>query len=135
MQENQGDDRTGDNFFIATSTKNRIQCFTTSIAASSSVVHAWFLGAVILPKWMKSKAAIKKANLKYAIKQRMEKDVDEVGKIARFIKSKIEELDRETTHHELSFHADNPRIELGLFGTEYPWTKHHLAYKSLQRRL
>lgn len=25
----------------------------------------------------------------------MEKDVDEVGKISRFIKSKIEELDRE----------------------------------------
>ncbi|KAK9206261.1 hypothetical protein WN943_016536 [Citrus x changshan-huyou] len=30
-----------------------------------------------------------------AIKKRMEKDVDEVGKISRFIKSKIEELDRE----------------------------------------
>lgn len=30
-----------------------------------------------------------------AIKQRMEKDVDEVGKISRFIKGKIEELDRE----------------------------------------
>lgn len=30
-----------------------------------------------------------------AIKQHMEKDVDEVGKIARFIKSKIEELDKE----------------------------------------
>lgn len=30
-----------------------------------------------------------------AIKQRMEKDVDEVGKIARFIKSKIEEIDRD----------------------------------------
>ncbi|CAA3017069.1 syntaxin-132-like [Olea europaea subsp. europaea] len=30
-----------------------------------------------------------------AIKKRMEKDVDEVGKIARLIKSKIEELDRE----------------------------------------
>ncbi|MFS7977505.1 hypothetical protein Hanom_Chr10g00904781 [Helianthus anomalus] len=30
-----------------------------------------------------------------AIKQRMEKDVDEVGKIARFIQSKIEELEKE----------------------------------------
>lgn len=30
-----------------------------------------------------------------AIKQRMEKDVDEVGKISRFIKAKIEELDKE----------------------------------------
>lgn len=30
-----------------------------------------------------------------AIKQRMEKDVDEVGKVARLVKSKIEELDRE----------------------------------------
>ncbi|KAK2998356.1 hypothetical protein RJ639_024350 [Escallonia herrerae] len=30
-----------------------------------------------------------------SIKQRMEKDVDEVGKIARFIKLKIEELDRD----------------------------------------
>lgn len=30
-----------------------------------------------------------------AIKQRMEKEVDEVGKVARSIKSKIEELDRE----------------------------------------
>lgn len=33
--------------------------------------------------------------LSAAIKQRMEKDVDEVGKVARSIKSKIEELDRE----------------------------------------
>lgn len=30
-----------------------------------------------------------------AIKQKMEKDVDEVSRIARFIKSKIEALDRE----------------------------------------
>ncbi|XP_057507260.1 putative syntaxin-131 isoform X2 [Actinidia eriantha] len=41
-----------------------------------------------------SKAVTKAAAMK-AIKQRMEKDVDEVGKIARFIKSKIEELDRD----------------------------------------
>lgn len=43
-------------------------------------------------------------NLKYrllfwlssaAIKKRMEKDVDEVGKIARSVKSKVEELDKE----------------------------------------
>lgn len=34
-----------------------------------------------------------------AIKQRMEKDVDEVGKVARSIKSKIEELDREVRAH------------------------------------
>lgn len=33
--------------------------------------------------------------LSTVIKQRMEKEVDEVGKIARFVKSKIEELDRE----------------------------------------
>ncbi|CAL5356911.1 unnamed protein product [Camellia sinensis] len=32
---------------------------------------------------------------RWSIKQRMEKDVDEVGKVARFIKSKIEELDRD----------------------------------------
>ncbi|PIN17135.1 SNARE protein Syntaxin 1 [Handroanthus impetiginosus] len=38
---------------------------------------------------------VTKASAMKAIKQRMEKDVDEVGKIARFIKSKIEELDRE----------------------------------------
>ena len=30
-----------------------------------------------------------------AIKQRMQKDVDEVGKISRLMKTKIEELDRE----------------------------------------
>ena len=30
-----------------------------------------------------------------AIKKKMEKDVDEVGSIARFIKGKLEELDRE----------------------------------------
>jgi len=30
-----------------------------------------------------------------AIKRRMEKDIDEVQKIARIIKSKIEELDRD----------------------------------------
>ncbi|KAF7147261.1 hypothetical protein RHSIM_Rhsim03G0055600 [Rhododendron simsii] len=41
-----------------------------------------------------SKAVTKAAAMK-AIKQRMEKDVDEVGKVARSIKSKIEELDRE----------------------------------------
>ncbi|XP_059646512.1 syntaxin-132-like isoform X2 [Cornus florida] len=39
--------------------------------------------------------AVTKAAAMKAIKQRMEKDVDEVQKIARFIKSKIEELDRE----------------------------------------
>ncbi|KAK2969167.1 hypothetical protein RJ640_009926 [Escallonia rubra] len=39
--------------------------------------------------------AVTKADAMKAIKQRMEKDVDEVGKIARFIKSKIEELDRD----------------------------------------
>ncbi|XP_022851792.1 syntaxin-132-like [Olea europaea var. sylvestris] len=41
-----------------------------------------------------SKAITKAAAMK-AIKKRMEKDVDEVGKIARLIKSKIEELDKE----------------------------------------
>ncbi|GJY38000.1 syntaxin/epimorphin, conserved site-containing protein [Tanacetum coccineum] len=41
-----------------------------------------------------SRAVTKAAAMK-AIKQRMEKDVDEVGKIARFIKAKIEELDKE----------------------------------------
>ncbi|KAL2481785.1 putative Syntaxin [Abeliophyllum distichum] len=41
-----------------------------------------------------SKAVTKAAAMK-AIKQRMEKDVDEVGKISRSIKSKIEELDKE----------------------------------------
>lgn len=32
-----------------------------------------------------------------AIKQRMEKDVDEVGKVARSVKTKVEELDREVS--------------------------------------
>lgn len=41
-----------------------------------------------------SKAVTKAAAMK-AIKKRMEKDVDEVQKIARLIKSKIEELDRD----------------------------------------
>ncbi|MCD7452981.1 hypothetical protein HAX54_019040 [Datura stramonium] len=41
-----------------------------------------------------SKAITKAAAMK-AIKQRMEKDVDEVSRVARFIKSKIEELDKE----------------------------------------
>ncbi|KAJ8771684.1 hypothetical protein K2173_026861 [Erythroxylum novogranatense] len=39
--------------------------------------------------------AVTKAPAMKAIKQRMEKDVDEVGKIARSVKSKIEELDKE----------------------------------------
>ncbi|XP_068651003.1 syntaxin-132 [Aristolochia californica] len=39
--------------------------------------------------------AVTKAALMKAIKQRMEKDVDEVGKIALLAKSKIEELDRD----------------------------------------
>ncbi|XWS58535.1 hypothetical protein CRYUN_Cryun08bG0042200 [Craigia yunnanensis] len=39
--------------------------------------------------------AVTKAPSMKSIKQRMEKDVDEVGKISRFIKGKIEELDRE----------------------------------------
>ncbi|XP_038905131.1 syntaxin-132-like [Benincasa hispida] len=42
----------------------------------------------------KSKAVTKAPAMK-AIKQRMEKDVDEVGKVARFVKTKVEELDRE----------------------------------------
>lgn len=37
-----------------------------------------------------------------AIKQRMEKDVDEVSKVARFIKSKIEGLDKEVSN--INFH-------------------------------
>ncbi|XP_042512483.1 syntaxin-132-like [Macadamia integrifolia] len=41
-----------------------------------------------------SKSVTKAASMK-AIKQRMEKDVDEVGKIARLVKSKIEELDKD----------------------------------------
>nr|XP_028946594.1 syntaxin-132-like isoform X2 [Malus domestica] len=40
-----------------------------------------------------SKAVTKAPSMK-SIKQRMEKDVDEVGKVARWIKSKIEELDK-----------------------------------------
>ncbi|CAL5431811.1 unnamed protein product [Camellia sinensis] len=49
---------------------------------------------------VESKAVTKAAAMKCfkcqsSIKQRMEKDVDEVGKVARFIKSKIEELDRD----------------------------------------
>ncbi|KAJ4721271.1 putative Syntaxin [Melia azedarach] len=39
--------------------------------------------------------SVTKAPAMKAIKKRMEKDVDEVGKISRFMKSKIEELDRE----------------------------------------
>ncbi|KAF9661198.1 hypothetical protein SADUNF_Sadunf19G0043000 [Salix dunnii] len=39
--------------------------------------------------------AVTKAPAMKGIKQRMEKDVDEVGKIARSIKSKLEELDKE----------------------------------------
>lgn len=39
--------------------------------------------------------AVTKAPAMKAIKQRMEKDVDEVGKVARFVKIKVEELDRE----------------------------------------
>ncbi|KAK4777457.1 hypothetical protein SAY87_017644 [Trapa incisa] len=42
-----------------------------------------------------SKTVTKAASMK-VIKQRMEKDVDEVGQIARLVKSKIEELDKET---------------------------------------
>eukprot|EP00262_Sarcandra_glabra_P019025 TRINITY_DN7016_c0_g1_i1.p1 TRINITY_DN7016_c0_g1~~TRINITY_DN7016_c0_g1_i1.p1 ORF type:complete len:308 (-),score=73.52 TRINITY_DN7016_c0_g1_i1:215-1138(-) len=41
-----------------------------------------------------SKSVTKAAAMK-AIKQRMERDVDEVGKIARLAKSKLEELDRD----------------------------------------
>ncbi|KAL0338752.1 UNVERIFIED_CONTAM: syntaxin [Sesamum angustifolium] len=47
-----------------------------------------------------SKAVTKAAAMK-GIKQRMNKDVDEVGKIARSIKSKIEELDRETLRENI----------------------------------
>ncbi|XP_022158976.1 syntaxin-132-like [Momordica charantia] len=39
--------------------------------------------------------AVTKAPAMKAIKQRMEKDVDEVGKVARSVKTKVEELDRE----------------------------------------
>ncbi|KAF2541056.1 hypothetical protein F2Q68_00033240 [Brassica cretica] len=39
--------------------------------------------------------AVTKGPAMKSIKQRMERDVDEVGRISRFIKGKIEELDRE----------------------------------------
>ncbi|CAN8269865.1 unnamed protein product [Cochlearia groenlandica] len=39
--------------------------------------------------------AITKAPAMKSIKQRMERDVDQVGRISRFVKGKIEELDRE----------------------------------------
>lgn len=39
--------------------------------------------------------AVTKASAMKAIKQRMEKDIDEVGKIARIAKSKVEELDKD----------------------------------------
>ncbi|XP_030927026.1 syntaxin-132-like [Quercus robur] len=39
--------------------------------------------------------AVTKAPAMKAIKQRMEKDIDEVGKVSRYIKSKIEGLDKE----------------------------------------
>uniref|UniRef100_A0A2N9JB77 t-SNARE coiled-coil homology domain-containing protein n=1 Tax=Fagus sylvatica TaxID=28930 RepID=A0A2N9JB77_FAGSY len=41
-----------------------------------------------------SKAVTKAPSMK-AIKQRMEKDIDEVGKVSRYLKSKIEGLDKE----------------------------------------
>lgn len=41
-----------------------------------------------------SKAVTKVPAMK-AIKQRMEKDIDEVGKVSRYLKSKVEELDKE----------------------------------------
>ncbi|KAK1288935.1 hypothetical protein QJS10_CPB19g01229 [Acorus calamus] len=41
-----------------------------------------------------SKAVIKAASMK-AIKQRMEKDIDEVGRVARLTKLKVEELDKD----------------------------------------
>ncbi|XP_010909353.1 syntaxin-132 [Elaeis guineensis] len=41
-----------------------------------------------------AKAVTKASNMK-GIKQRMQKDIDEVGKIARLAKSKLEELDRD----------------------------------------
>ncbi|XP_058077385.1 syntaxin-132 [Magnolia sinica] len=43
--------------------------------------------------------AVTKASAMKAIKQRMEKDVDEVGKIARFAKSKLEQLDRDNLNN------------------------------------
>lgn len=43
---------------------------------------------------IESKAVTKVPAMK-AIKQRMEKDIDEVGKVSRYMKSKIEELDKE----------------------------------------
>lgn len=45
-----------------------------------------------------SKSVTKAASMK-AIKQRMEKDIDEVGKIARIAKSKVEELDRDNLNN------------------------------------
>uniref|UniRef100_A0A165YRR6 t-SNARE coiled-coil homology domain-containing protein n=1 Tax=Daucus carota subsp. sativus TaxID=79200 RepID=A0A165YRR6_DAUCS len=43
--------------------------------------------------------SVTKADSMKAIRQKMEKDVDEVSRIARFIKSKIEALDRENMEH------------------------------------
>ncbi|KAH1098061.1 hypothetical protein J1N35_014982 [Gossypium stocksii] len=51
-------------------------------------------GNNILDAHEESKAVTKAPAMK-SIKQQMEKDVDEVGKISRFVKGKIDELDRE----------------------------------------
>lgn len=43
------------------------------------------------------------AEFSAVIKQRMEKDVDEVGQITRSVKSKIEELDREVRSSAIAY--------------------------------
>lgn len=58
------------------------------------------------------------------IKQRMEKDVDEVGKIARNIKTKLEEIDRDVMFQSLYFRFLSHNTEL--FEISFYYSSFHI---------
>lgn len=60
-----------------------------------------------------------------AIKQRMEKDVDEVKKTAHYLKTKVEELDKEVRSLLKIFHFFVQYLEPLLFT---PWPRLLLPY-------
>ncbi|KAE9465680.1 hypothetical protein C3L33_02392, partial [Rhododendron williamsianum] len=87
-----------------------------------------------------SKAVTKAAAMK-AIKQRMEKDVDEVGKVARSIKSKIEELDRENLANRQKpgcgkgSGVDRSRTATTIMDTLAEIQERHDAVREVERKL
>ncbi|KAJ0538714.1 hypothetical protein HanHA300_Chr08g0278091 [Helianthus annuus] len=83
----------------------------TKAAAMKRKLQFFYFGSVFIIFISLLSAGRRSTLYTYALKrisQHMEKDVDKVGKVARFIKSKIEELDKEALRE--SIHQEHREV-------------------------